>query len=69
MQFSRAFIHSLSGDAKGIFDVVRVSIRLARRAKEAAELAVNVANIRRIEMTIDVEVSRAAVFLPPHRVG
>ena len=69
MKFGRAFIDCLSGDTQRIFDVVRVSVWLTRRAKEAAELAVNITNIRGIEMAIDVEVSRAAVSLPPHRVG
>ena len=69
VQFGCAFRYRLSGDAQRIVDVVRVSIGLTRRAKEAAELAINVANVRRIEMAIDVEVSRASVLLPPHRVG
>ncbi len=69
MQFSRAFGHRLSRDAQGIVDVVRIGVGLARRAKETAKLAINVANVRRIEMTIDVEVSRAPVFRSPDSVG
>src|SRR5437588_12834243 len=69
VQLSRAFTYRLSGDLQRIVDVVRVSVRLARRAIEAAELAVDVTNIRRIEMPIDVEVSGAPVLLTAHRVG
>src|SRR5437763_1277683 len=69
VQLSRAFTYRLSGDLQRIVDVVRVSVRLARRAIEAAELAVDVANIRRIEMPIDVEVSGAAVLLSTHYIG
>src|SRR2546421_3813189 len=57
MQLSRAFVDRLAGNLQRIIDVVRVSVRSARRAIEAAELAVDVADIRRIEMPIDVEVS------------
>src|SRR5947207_11218378 len=69
MQLSRAFVERLAGDLQRIIDVVRVSVRLARSAIEAAELAVDVANIRRIEMPIDVEVSGAAVLLSTNCVG
>ena len=69
MQLGRAFIHGLSGDAQGILDVVRVSIGLARRAKEPAELTIDIADIRRIEMTIDVKVSGPPMFPAPHVVG
>src|SRR5436853_7108714 len=64
VKFSRAFIDGLSGDAQRVFDVVRVSVRLTRRAEETAELAVYITDIRRIEMTIDVEVGRAALLVP-----
>ena len=52
-----------------IFDVVRVSVWVARRAVETAEFAVDVTDIRGIKMSIDVESSHASVFLPPHSVG
>src|SRR5258708_33755067 len=64
MQFSRAFRNGLARDAQGIFDVVRVSVRLARRAVEPAEFAINVADVRGIEMAVVVEVKRAAMLLP-----
>src|SRR5262245_38341054 len=68
VQFGRAFIHSLSGDFQRIVNVMCVSVGLARCAKEAAELTVDVANVRRVKVPVDVEVSRASVHLPPHRV-
>ena len=46
-----------------------VGVRLARRAKEAAELTIDIADIRRIEMAVDVEVSRASMLLSPDCVG
>jgi hypothetical protein len=68
VQFRRAFIDGLTGDAQLIVDVVRVSVRLPRRAKEAAELAVDITDVRRIEVTIDVEVGRAAMLSAAHSV-
>ena len=68
VQLSRAFGDSLSGNAQRVVNVVRVSIRLARRAKEAAELAVHITNVCRIEMTIDVEVCRPSMHSPTHGV-
>ncbi len=48
---------------------MRVGVGLARRAKETAELAIDITDVRRIEVTIDIEVSRAPMFLSPHVVG
>ena len=69
MQLSRAFRHCLTGDAQRIIDVVRVGVRLARCAKETAELAIDIADVCRIEMAIDVEISRTSMFPSPNRVG
>src|SRR5882724_9840097 len=69
MQFSRAFRKGLAGDAEGIVEVMRVRVRLARGAVEPAEFAINVADIRRIKMPVDVEISRAAMLLPADGVG
>ena len=68
MKFGCAFAYRLTRDAQGIIDVVRVGIGLARSAKEAAEFAVDIANVRRIEMTIDIEISRAAMLLSTNSV-
>src|SRR3989442_13874146 len=59
MQFSCTFSYGLAGDAQRIIDVVRVSIRLARRAKEAAELTIDITDVCGIEMTVDIEICRA----------
>ena len=69
MQLSRAFRHGLSRDAERVVDVVRIGVGLSRRAKEATELTINIADVRWIEMTIDVEVSRAPVLRSPDGVG
>ena len=69
MKLSCAFAYRLTGDAQRIIQVVRVRTRLARCPKESAELAVNVTDVRRIEVTIDIEISRASVLLPTNRIG
>ena len=46
-----------------------ISARLPRRAIEPAELAIDVANIGRIEMAVNVEICRAAVLRASHRVS
>ena len=69
MKFGCAFAYRLTGDAQRIIYVVRVGIRLARRAKEAAKFTVDVTDIRGIEMTIDIEISRASVPLPANSIG
>jgi hypothetical protein len=68
VQFSGAFVDSLTGDAQRILDVVRVRVRLPRRPKESAELTINVTDVRRIKVTIDVEICGAAVLLAAHCV-
>ena len=59
----------MSRDFQTVVDVVCVGVRLSRSAVEAAELAVGVTDICRIEMAVDVEVCRAAVSSPSCRVG
>ena len=48
---------------------MRVGIGLSRRTKESAELAVDITNVRWIEMTIDVEICRSSMHSPAHGVG
>ena len=68
MKFGCAFAYRLTGEAQRIVYVVRIGIRLARRAKEAAEFAVNVTDVRGIEMPINVEISRTSVLLAANSV-
>jgi len=68
VKLSCAFAYRLTGDAQRIIDVVRVGIRLTRRPKEATEFAIDVTDIRRIEVTIDIEISCAPVLLPANSV-
>jgi len=68
VKFGCAFAYRLTGEAQRIVYVVRVGTGLARCPKEAAELAVNVTDIRRIEMPINVEISRTSVSLPANSV-
>src|SRR5215471_3955226 len=69
MQFRRAFLNRLSGDAQGIFNIMGIGVGLPRRAEEAAELAIDVADVRRVEMTVDVKVCRASMLPSAHRVS
>jgi hypothetical protein len=48
---------------------VRVRIDSARRPKEPAKLAINITDIRRIKMAVDVKVSCATVQPTAHGVG
>ena len=48
---------------------MRVSARLSRGTIEAAELAIDIANVRRVEMPVHIEVRVPAVLLPAHEIG
>ena len=69
VQFGCAFGDCLGCDFQTVVDVVRVSIRLARRAKEPAKLSIGVTDVRRVQVAIDVEVRGAPVTSTTHEVG
>ena len=69
MKLGCAFAYRLTGEAQRIIQVVRVGIGLPWRPKEAAEFTIDVTDVRRIEMPIDIEISRASVLLPTNRIG
>src|SRR2546422_458103 len=69
VQLSCAFVYSLTRDAQRILNAVRVGIGLTRGAVKAAKLAVHIADVRGIEMTIDVEIGGAPVTAPAHRIS
>ena len=46
-----------------------IGVRLTRRAEEAAELAVDIADVCRVEVTVDVEICRASVPRATDGVG
>ena len=69
VQFGRAFVDCLSGHAQAVVDVVRIGVRLARGTKESAELAIDVTDIGRIEMPVNVEISGAPVPPAANRIG
>src|SRR6185437_1345146 len=56
VKFSGAFLHCFARHTQTVFNVMRVSIGLSRRAIETTKLAINVANVRRIKMAIYIEV-------------
>ena len=58
-----------AGDAKRIIDVVRIGVGLTRRTEEAAELAVGVTDVGRVEVPVDVVIGHAPVQAPPDGVG
>jgi len=59
---------TVSGQTEVTIDSLPL-LRPERLPKEATKLAVDIANIRRIEVAIDVEISRASVQLPSHGIG
>jgi len=59
----------LSGNFQTVIDVVCVGVRLSGSTEEAAELAIGVTDVCRIEMAIDIEVGRAAVSSSSHDIG
>jgi hypothetical protein len=69
VQFRRAFGHGLSRDPQRVVDVMSIGVGLTRRAKETAELAIDITDVCRIEVTIDVEISRPAMFSAPYGIG
>ena len=69
MQLGRAFGDGLARDLQRLLDAVRVGVGLARRAVEAAELAVGVADVGLVEMAVDVEVGGAPVQAAADGVG
>src|SRR5215212_1545904 len=68
MQLGRAFSNCLCSNFQTVIDIVCVGVWLSRSAIEAAKLAIGVADVCRIEMPVNVEVSRAAMSLPSHEV-
>jgi hypothetical protein len=69
VQLGRALRHRFARHGDAFLDAVRVSVGHARRAIEAAELAVGVADVRVVEMAVDVEVSAPPVEATTHGVG
>src|SRR5262249_55907941 len=63
MQLSRAFRDCLARDFQAVVDVVCVSARLSGRTIEPAKFTVGVANVRWIQMAVNIEVRGATV--PP----
>src|SRR5690242_840858 len=69
MQLGCAFSHGLRRDLQTVVDVVCISVRLSRGAKEAAKLAVGITNVGRVEVPVDVEIRGATVTPASDRIG
>ena len=69
VQFGGALFYGFAGDPKAVVNVVCIGIRLARRAIEAAEFTIRIANVGRIEVAIDVEIGGSPVLLSPYAIG
>src|SRR6185369_14668634 len=69
VQLGCAFGNCPLCDFQTVVDIVCVSVGLPRCAVETAKLAISVTDVCRIEMSIDVEVGRAAMSLASHDVG
>src|SRR6267143_4053220 len=55
VKFGGALLHGLAGNTQAVIDVMRIGVRLPRRAIKSAEFAIGVTNIGRIEMPVHVE--------------
>src|SRR5215831_7179203 len=69
VQFSRAFLNCLTRNPQGLVNVMGIGVRLARRSKKAAELAIYIADVGGVEMTIYVEVGRASMLSSTHSIS
>ena len=69
MQLGRAFVHGVACDIQSLLEPNACKRLLPRSAIKPAELAVRDADIRVIEMPVDVVIRRQAVFLASDRVG
>src|ERR1700674_1096205 len=69
VKFSGAFANTLFGTLVDLFERERVGAGSAWVAAESAELAVRNADIRRINVTVDVEIGDVAVALFAHMIG
>src|SRR6478672_2368495 len=69
MELCRAFFYSFTGNPQAVVNVMRVGVGLSRCAIKAAKLAVGVANIRRIEVAVNIEISGAAMLAAANAVG
>src|SRR5208283_689562 len=69
MKLSDRFGVTRSSRLKGFFERHSISARSVFLAPKSAQPASRHANIRRIDMTIDVEVSLVAMHPLPHPVG
>src|SRR6185503_9603999 len=68
VQLRCAFLDCFAGNPKRLVNVVCISICLTRSTVETAKLTVGIADIRRIEMTVDVEISYFAVLVAAYFV-
>ncbi len=69
VEFRRAFANSLFGALINFFEGVSVGARRIRVAAKRAQLAMRHADVGRIDMAIDVEISNVAVFFFAYVVG
>src|SRR6266496_634946 len=65
VHFCCAFAYGLISKTQTVFDIVRVSICLTRRAVEAAKFTIGIADVGGIEMPVDVEINCSSVSLSP----
>ena len=68
MQLGRAFRDRLPGDLDAFRDRMRVGVFLPGAPVKTAEFAVRHANVRVIEMPVDVVISHAPVFAAAHEI-
>ena len=69
MQFSGPFADGLAGDVQAFIDIVGLSTFLSGSAIESTKLAINVADVGGIEVSVHIEERGAAVFAAANAVS
>jgi hypothetical protein len=69
MQFRRAFRNGVSGNIDAFVNRMRVCALLPGAFVKPAKFTIGDADVRVIEMPVDVKISRPPVLFPPHKIG
>jgi hypothetical protein len=69
VEFSGPFLYRFTSNTQAVFDVMRVSVGLPRRAIETAKLAINITDVSRIKVAVYIEEGGATVLPAAHGIS
>ena len=69
MQFGRAFRHGIAGNLDSLVNRMRICAFLSGAFVKPTEFTIGDADVRVIEMPVDVVISRPPVFFAPDGIG